>query len=86
MKTNDIKKGDRIRMRNGWEGTMADNQRGNIRVAEIEGHFTEIGSVYAHDIVAVRPVSQGDPGTAWVEVEHTDKQLKFKAQMTALRF
>ena len=49
--TNEIKKGDRITLRCGWEGTMQDNQRGNIRFAKIEGNVTELGSVYAHDIL-----------------------------------
>jgi len=53
MKTNDIKKGMRILLRNGWYGTMKDNKRGNIRMAEVEGYFTETGSIYAWDIAKV---------------------------------
>ena len=53
MKTNDIKKGMRFRLRNGWFATMADNRKGNIRMATVEGDYTETGSVYAHDIVSV---------------------------------
>lgn len=49
--TNEIKKGDRITLRCGWEGTMQDNKKGNIRFAEIEGVVTELGSIYAHDIL-----------------------------------
>jgi len=72
MKTNDIKKGMRIRLANDWEGTMMDNKRGNIRFAEVEGYYTEMGSVYAHDIVAV--LVEGK----WVSVEHTEVQLECK--------
>ena len=33
MLTNDIKKGMRILLKNGWYATMADNKKGNIRYA-----------------------------------------------------
>lgn len=77
MKTNDIKKGTRIRLNNGWYATMYDNKRGNIRMAEVEGTYTEIGSVYAHDIAFVWT----DDG--WVSIEHTPAQLKLKQTMGA---
>lgn len=51
MKTNELKKGDLVRLRNGWYAVIADNKKGNIRMAEVYGIETEIGSVYAHDIV-----------------------------------
>ena len=70
MKTNDLKKGMRVLLRNGWYATIMDNKRGNSRLAEVEGIVTEIGSVYAHDIVKVRK----DEGI-WENVEHTEKQL-----------
>ena len=69
MKTNDIKKGTRVKLRNGWFGTMADNMRGNTRMVEVEGLYTETGSVYAYDIVEVLVVD------VWQHVEHTKKQL-----------
>ena len=68
MKTNDIKKGTRFRLRNGWLATMADNRKGNIRLAEVEGDFTETGSVYAHDIVSVLI------GDTWQPVAMTAQQ------------
>jgi hypothetical protein len=71
MKTNDIKKGDRIKMRNGFLGTMMDNKKGNIRMAQIEGIFTEVGSVYAHDIVEMCPAGKI---CAWVPIDVTDAQ------------
>ena len=74
MKTADIKKGMRVRMDNGWYGTMKDNMRGTTRVVEVEGFYTETGSVYSHDIVAVLPHRSG----TWVSVEHTPKELKCK--------
>ncbi len=74
MFTNDIKKGMRIQLRNGWKGTMYDNRKGNIRMAEVEGIVTEIGSVYAHDIIFV-----------WVDgerqiVELTKSQIKLEQE------
>jgi len=52
--TNEIKKGMRIKQYNGWYGTMMDNKRGNIRLVEVEGIFTDIGSIYASDISSYR--------------------------------
>ena len=78
MKTNDIKKGTRFRLRNGWLATMADNRKGNIRLAEVEGDFTETGSVYAHDIVSVLI------GNNWQPVEHTGQQAKCRDLNSAL--
>lgn len=77
MKTNDIKKGMRIKLANGWYGTMKDNKRGNIRMAEVEGTYTEIGSIYAHDIISVE-----NPEGVWTIVEHTpsQKQTSFAVQ------
>ena len=73
MKTNDIKKGMRFKLRNGWQGTMQDNKKGNIRFAEVEGLYTELGSVYSHDIVSVWVDDE------WVQVEYTAAQDKLRA-------
>jgi hypothetical protein len=78
MTTNEIKKGTRFRLRNGWEATMEDNRKGNIRMATVEGVCTEMGSVYAHDIVSVLI------GEAWQPVTKTDKQAKCRALNHAL--
>jgi len=72
MKTNDLKKGMRIQLRNGWYGTMADNMRGNTRLVEVEGTYTETGSVYCHDILWFVDVVTGD----CTRIEHTVPQLK----------
>ena len=40
MRTNDIKKGTRIKLHNGWFGTMMDNKKGNVRMAEVQGIYT----------------------------------------------
>lgn len=51
MNTNDLKKGDVVRLRNGWYAVIADNKKGNIRMATVSGVYTETGSVYSHDIM-----------------------------------
>ena len=73
MKTNDIKKGMRFLLKCGWFATMADNMKGNTRMAEVEGYFTEIGSVYAHDITSVQL-----PDGTWEHVEHTTNQANLE--------
>lgn len=73
MKTNDLKKGARILLANGWYATIADNMRGNIRMATVEGIVTETGSVYSHDIVrAINAAGE------WENVQHTPKQDKLR--------
>ena len=85
MKTNDIKKGTRIRLRNGWYGTMADNMRGNTRVVDVEGYERETGSVYSHDILqAIVPLSGTVNLSSVIMIEHTPSQLKLRAQLKAL--
>jgi len=86
MKTNDIKKGMRVRMSLSasmgetprWEGTVWDNMKGNTRVVEVEGWFTEAGSVYSHDIEFVKV------GDVWENVEHTPAQLKLKKDVNEI--
>lgn len=70
MKTNDIKKGTKVQLRNGWEAIIEDNQRGNTRMATVHGVVTEMGSVYSHDIVRVQTEN------GWKTVEHTPAQKK----------
>ena len=72
IRTNEIKKGDRILQENGWFGTMMDNMKGNTRMAEVEGLYTEIGSVYSHDIVSAQKDGK------WRHIEYTDAQNKLR--------
>jgi len=74
IKTNDIKKGARLLQSNGWFGTMMDNARGTIRMAEVEGFCTEIGSIYMHDVIAAQKEKGGD----WFAIEHTKDQNKLR--------
>lgn len=79
MKTNELKKGDRVQLRNGWFATIADNMKGNTRLAKVEGFVTEIGSVYSHDIVRHIATPDGALSGGHTTIEHTPAQLKLKA-------
>lgn len=70
MKTNDIKSGIKVQLRNGWYGIMRDNMRGNTRIVEVHGHYTETGSVYSSDIM------RANVNGVWYDIEHTDAQIK----------
>lgn len=80
MLTNEIRKGDRILLRNGWYGTMKDNARGQTRIAEVEGFYTETGSVYAHDIVAAQKVDGGQ----WTRITHTPAQEQLRLRLVSM--
>ena len=82
MKTNDIKKGTKIRTKQlgvSVSGVMMDNLKGNTRLIKTKGSevgmFDEMGSVYSHDITEVEVDGE------WVEVEHTEKQMKLKEKV-----
>ncbi len=78
-KTNDLKKGTRVKLNNGWEADLVDNRRGNTRDAKVYGDYTETGSVYSHDMVEYKDAN-GD----WQPIEHTKAQLDCKAMNAAL--
>jgi len=78
LKTNDLKAGTRVLLRNGWMATLKDSKKGNIRVAEVEGYVTEIGSIYAHDIIAATV------GGKTFDIHHTDSQNKLRKTVNDL--
>lgn len=80
VKTNDLKKGVRILLRNGWYATIVDNARGNTRMADVEGFCREIGSVYSWDIAEALVDGK------WVAVELTEKQVKDRARVRSTGF
>ncbi len=82
MKTNELKKGQRVKLRNGWQAVLEDNKKGNTRLATVHGHYTEMGSVYSHDIAQYLH----EDGAVWLSVDHTPAQLKLKKQVEALGF
>jgi hypothetical protein len=62
----DINKNDVVLLRDtGWKATILDGYKNRTtRLAEVEGFFTEIGSIYASDIHSVFR-----NGT-WIPVNH----------------
>lgn len=62
--TNKLKKGTRVVLRNGWEAVLEDNKRGSIRMATVYGFYTEMGSIYAHDIAGYKE------GDFWVKLPY----------------
>jgi len=85
MKTNDIKKGMRIKTKQLGTlvtGTMEDSKKGDARLIKTNGSevgmFDEYGSVYAWDIVLVEVDGK------WEIVELTDKQKKSEQKVSDL--
>lgn len=79
MKTNEIKSGYKIKLSNGWDAIIRDNKKGNTRLAEVGGMYTETGSVYSHDIKSVfNPINN-----TWENAEHTPAQLKLKLMVNS---
>ena len=68
--SNDIKEGDCLFLYNCWYAEMLDNARGNIRIANVHGDFTEAGSIYVWDIDKVARNKK------MYTVKLTDKQKK----------
>jgi len=83
MKTNDLKKGARVQLRNGWFATIEDNLKGNTRLATVEGFYTEMGSVYSHDIVVAFIKDIFGKEITRVKIEHTPAQLKLLKSVNA---
>lgn len=50
MRANDLRKGDRVIMRDGTEATVLDNRKGQLRRLEIWG---DAGETYVHEIAYV---------------------------------
>lgn len=83
MKTNELKKGDWVVLANGWEAQIADNMKGNTRLATVYGFETEMGSVYAHDILAKISGRYGQPVA---KIEYTPAQEKCRKFANSLSF
>ena len=82
MTTNEIKKGMKIKsvqLGVPVTGIMLDNKKGSTRLVDVKGSevgmFDEMGSIYAHDIILVEVDGK------WLEVEHTEKQLKLQESL-----
>ena len=89
MTTNEIKKGMKIKsvqLGVPVTGIMMDNLKGNTRMIKTNGSevgmFDSTGSVYAYDIILVEVGEKGQE--KWVEVTHTEKQLKLQKSLASI--
>jgi hypothetical protein len=78
LNTNDLKKGTQIMLKSGWAAVIYDNKKGSTRLAEVNGIFKEIGSIYSHDI------DQAFINNEWVPVNHTKKQKDLNTLIDAI--
>ena len=86
IKTNDIKKGIKIKsvqLGVPVTGIILDNNiYCNTRMVDVKGSevglFDEMVSVYSHDIVLA------EIDGVWKSVEHTEKQLNLKRQLNSM--
>ena len=76
--TNNLKRGARVMLANGWEADIMDNMKGNTRLARVYGVYDEVGSVYSHDIIKTRI------GDEWFYIQHTPQQIKLKDQLNKM--
>ena len=81
MFTNELKKGDRVMLKNGWKADICDNMKGNTRLANVYGLYTEMGSVYSHDI----DYKMNNDGST-TQMEYTPAQLKLKETVASYGF
>ena len=79
--TNDLKKGDMVMQANGWKARIEDNMRGNTRLATVYGLFTEIGSIYSHDVQY-----RINPDGTRTYIEYTPAQLKLRNRLEKFGF
>ena len=80
MLSNDLKNGAKIVLKSGWKATIKDNMRGNTRMAEVQGVYTEIGSIYVHDIDYA--IVEGE----MVKIDLTEAQKKLEKLSTGMGF
>lgn len=81
LTTQDITKGHRVRLRNGWQADVLDNQRkANTRLCRVYGICEDMGSVYSTDIEAV--LIDGE----WKPITLTAKQVKQQTERAKFGF
>lgn len=73
----DLKKGDRVLLADShWEADVVERPRGKQPTTvfcNVFGLYTEMGSVYAHDVIAVK-----DEKGMWEQIELMEKQIACK--------
>ena len=72
VNVNDLKKGAEVILRNSWKARLEDSRKGQTRMATVFGFVTEMGSIYATDIMYA--IVDGKT----MKVEHPEKYIKNK--------
>lgn len=62
-----------------WEAEFENVEEEGIIFAKVFGFEEEYGTVYAHDVIAVKN-AEGN----WERIEHTDKELELKEKVKLL--
>lgn len=78
--TKELKKGDRVVLRNGWMATVVSRPVGIRVMLKVEGLYTEIGDQYIWDVAA-----RVTPG-GMERLTLTPKQLKTRSVVGAAGF
>lgn len=73
----DVKKGDRVLLRNGLEAVVKGSTRNHTTVVETFVPYHEVGSVYTTDIIWFFVPGRSNP----VKIEHTAKQLAYRVEL-----
>jgi len=81
MLANDMKKGQLGTQVNGWQFEIVDNLKGVTRMAKVWGLYTEIGSIYIHDIATLKM-----PDGSTEKIEFSPAQVKQIARIKASGF
>lgn len=80
MLTNNLVKGTRVQLANGWFATLLDNRKGIRRFMDVEGIYREKGDVYSHDIIAYVDID----GKWKTDMEYTKEQNKLRKLVEAM--
>lgn len=79
IRAEQLKKGMRVRLQNGWEADVTKKCDGNTLVATVFGDSTETGSIYVQDVAAAMIDGK------WVNVEMTEEQSQFSEVLEQFR-
>jgi hypothetical protein len=82
MKTNELKKGTRVQLANGWEANILGSARGTSCLCQVHGLVDEGGSVYSHDIISYKD----DKGNWRNDIEYSPAQLNCKKMVKKLGY
>jgi hypothetical protein len=64
LPTDELRRGTWVQLSNGWFAILMDNNKGSVRLAEVQGEYVEIGPIRSRDIVKAKINGE------WVEITH----------------